>query len=99
MQFESVLDYYEAIANELQRLAPWLWSHVKVEAERYGSSIDLQVVYISPTGTRESDVDPVMLPDYFFELAERVSTPEKGLYRKCLFSLKADGTFDVQFEY
>ena len=99
MQFESVLDYYEAIANELQRLAPWLWSHVKVEAERYGSSIDLQVVNISPTVTRESDVDPVMLPDYFFELAERVSTPEKGLYRKCLFSLKADGTFDVQFEY
>lgn len=99
MKFETPLEYYQAIANELVEIFSKPWVTVRVEAERFEDSIDLQVVYTKPNGLRESDVDPVMLPEYFHELAEAVSTKEKGFYKKCIFSLSSDGTFDVKFDY
>lgn len=99
MKFETPLDYYEAIAGELNQIFPRRWSSVRVEAERFAESIDLQIVYTEPNGMKQSNVDAIMLPDYFHELAEVVSTKEKGFYKKCIFLLAADGNFDVKFEY
>ncbi|QDQ25165.1 hypothetical protein FNU76_01655 [Chitinimonas arctica] len=69
MAFETPLDYYEAIAGELGQIFPQPWSSVWVEAERFADAIDLQIVYSGPNGMRESNVDPIMVPDYLIELS------------------------------
>jgi hypothetical protein len=99
MRFETPLDYYQAIANELVEIFPRPWASVRVDAERFTDSINLKIVYTCPQGSRESNVDAIMLPEYFHELAEAISTKEKGLYKKCVFTLTANGKFDVSFEY
>lgn len=98
--FDDPFEFYEAIGRELAKLAPKGWRSAEVEALLVGeSSIDLKVVYKKSFGRRIGFVDVEMLPRYFFELARVVSTEEKGLYKKCLFSMSRDGTFDVSYEY
>ena len=99
MQFSDPIEYYQAIANELVEIIREPWTSVEVEAKLFDDSINLKVVYIRPDGSRESDVDEIMLPEYFYELARVVSNEEKGLYKQCDFNLKNDGNFDVNFEY
>ena len=91
--------YYEAIANELSEIIQEEWVRIEIEAIRYESSIDLEIVYFRPDESEESRVRTKMLPDYFFDLAKVVSNEEKGLYKKCLFKLENSGTFNVDFEY
>jgi hypothetical protein len=44
-------------------------------------------------------VDPIRLDEYFFGLADLVSTPGKGHYKTCTFQLEPDGEFKVDFTY
>lgn len=97
--FEHIDQFYEAIANELNTIFPEPWIKVEVEARRFEGSINIKVVYTKPDGNRESDVDEIMLPEYFFDLAKVVSTPEKGFYKICNFTMDNKGKFDVTFEY
>ena len=97
--FSDPLEFYEAIASELFEIIDLSWDRVEVEARRFDSSINLKVVYFLPDGSRKSDVDEVMLPEYFYELAKVVSNTDKGLYKKCSFVLKNTGEYDVNFEY
>ena len=82
---------------------PWIsilreaWTHVDVTATRGENAINLEIVYVRPDGSSESDVDIIRLDEYFFGLAELVSTPEKGLYKTCTFHLESDGWFKVDF--
>ncbi|NWO05768.1 MAG: hypothetical protein HLX50_08755 [Alteromonadaceae bacterium] len=99
MLFNDPFEYYQAIANELMQIIEEPWTSVEVEAVLFEDSIDLLVAYFRHDGSRESNVDVVMLDEYFYELAKVVSTEEKGLYKKCNFVLKSDGKFDVDFEY
>ena len=97
--FDTPDQYYQAIAEELSSIFKEPWIKVEVEARRFDTSINLKVVYTKPDGTRESDVDEIMLPEYFFELANVISTPAKGLYKTCNFVLENSGKFDVNFIY
>ena len=99
MQFDDPVEYYQAIASELNEIINEPWVSVEVEAKLFEDSINLKVVYFRADGSRESDVDEIMLPEYFYELAKVVSNEEKGLYKQCDFVLKNDGGFDVNFEY
>ena len=98
--FDDPLEFYEAIARELAKVAPKGWRSVEVEALLVGeSSIDLKVVYKKSFGRRVGFADVEMLPRYFFDLARVVSTEKKGLYKRCVFSMNRDGKFDVSYEY
>ena len=97
--FETPDQYYQAIANELIEIFRGPWEKIEVEAKRFESSINLKVVYIKADGSRASDVDVIMLPEYFFDLATVVSTPQKGLYKVCNFVMDRSGNFDVNFSY
>jgi hypothetical protein len=97
--FNDPVEYYQAIANELVEIINEAWTLVEVEAILFNDSIDLEVVYFRPDGSEESRVRTIMLADYFYELANVVSTEDKGLYKKCKFILKNDGNFDIDFEY
>jgi hypothetical protein len=97
--FSDQLEYYQAIANELNEIISESWSSVEVEARLFEDSINLKVVYLRPDGSRESDLEEIMLPEYFYELAQAVSDEENGMYKKCDFVLTKDGKFTVNFEY
>ena len=99
MRYSDPIEYYQAIASELAKAIKEPWTSVKVEALLFESSVDHQVVYLRPDGSEESRVRTEMMADYFYELARVVSTKEKGLFKKCLFTLSSDGQFDVDFEY
>jgi hypothetical protein len=97
--FNEPVEYYEAIANELSDVIKEPWVTVEVESKLYEESVYLKIVFFRSDGSRESDVDILMMPEYFYELARVVSTEEKGLYKECHFMLKNDGKFDVEFKY
>ena len=99
MAFSDAFDCYQAIAKELSSIIPGPWKRVDVQATRYEHSINMEIVYEKPDGSRESDVDPIRLDEYFFDLAGLVSTPEKGYYKSCTFQLEPDGEFKVDFVY
>jgi hypothetical protein len=99
MRFDNPLDYYQAIAEELNSIVSESWKTIEVLATRYENSINLEIVYFRPDGSEESRVRPILLDDYFFELAECVSDSSKGFYKTCKFRLLSDGKFDVNFEY
>ncbi|WP_166110323.1 hypothetical protein [Pseudoalteromonas sp. Z9A5] len=99
MQFNDPVEYYQAIANELNEIINEPWVSIEVEAKLFADSINLKIVFFRTDGSRESDVDEIMLPEYFYELAKVVSNEEKGLYKQCDFILNNNGKFDVNFEY
>ena len=97
--FKSPDEYYQAIAEELVEIIKEPWNSVEVEAIRFTDSIDTSVKYTRPDGSKESRVRTIMLPDYFYNLADVISNKEKGLYKKCIFKLSSDGKFKADFEY
>ncbi len=94
---DDPIGYYQAIASELAEIINEPWEKVEVEAKRFEDSINLKIVYTRPDGSRESDVDEIMIPEYFFNLAKVVSTTEKGFYKICNYVLYNTGKFDVNF--
>ncbi|MDN3238032.1 immunity protein YezG family protein [Pseudomonas sp. WAC2] len=99
MLFNDAIEYYQAIANELVEIIPEPWNRVTVTAKLFESSIETQVIYYKPDGSKESRVRTVMINRYFYELAQVVSNEDKGLYKQCNFALHDNGKFDVNFEY
>jgi hypothetical protein len=99
MPFVDAFECYQAIAQELSSIIPEPWSKVDVQATRYDSSVNLEIVYERPDGSRESNVDPIHLDEYFFDLADLVSAAGKGCYKTCTFRLGSDGQFKVDFLY
>jgi hypothetical protein len=99
MFFDNPFDYYQAIADELREIIAEPWTSIEVSVERGEESIDLEIVYYRLDGSEESDVEPVLLSDYFYELAEVISDKQKGLYKFCKFVLKNDGEFSTDFVY
>lgn len=97
--FSDQIECYQAIAEELMQVIKDKWDSIDIEAKLTGeSSINLKVIYHNSQG-RHSFFDVVMLPRYFFELSQLVSTEEKGLYKICNFTLSSDGSYDSSFEY
>jgi hypothetical protein len=77
LYFSYAIEYYQAIANELNEIVSKKWRSEEVEALLFEDSINLKVVYLLQDGSRESDVDEIMLGEYFYELAKAVSDEEK----------------------
>lgn len=98
--FRDQLECYHVIANDLITMANQDWIKIQVEASRTSESSMNMVITSYLTDGRESSLDKAgLLPFYFDALASLVSTPEKGLYKKCTFILLNDGKFDSNFEY
>ncbi len=97
--FNDPVDYYQAIADELVDVISEKWTSIEIKAERFENSVDLMIVYFKPDGSEKSRVRTKMIPVYFFELARVVSDENKGLYKKCFYTLNDKGNFKVDFEY
>ncbi|UQI40027.1 antitoxin YezG family protein [Vreelandella venusta] len=99
MFFQYPDGYYQAIAEELNSAIKEPWEKVVVNVELFDNSIEEEIVYTRPDGSKESKVSTIMSGRYFYELARVVSSEEKGLYKKCRFVLNNDGSFNIDFEY
>jgi hypothetical protein len=53
----------------------------------------------NPKKLKQFFIDDTRFADCFFALARLTSTPEKGLFKKCRFTLLADGRYHTDFEY
>jgi hypothetical protein len=98
--FKDPIECYEAIAREATSLvAQRDWKEIRIECELDGNSTDMLFEVVDAKGNKDYSTQPSRLPEYFFELARLVSTPEKGLYKVCRFSLKHDGKYAADFDY
>lgn len=88
------------IANELANLAPSPWRAAEIEARLESPTVINTIVrYEFADGRKESHWDVGGLPRRLVDLAQLVSTTEKGLFRECRFQLRSDGEYRVDFSY
>ena len=98
--FTDHIACYEAIGKALVSASPRGWSKIDVDVTLDGDRTDIVVAcHRSRLGAPTHLVGVPMLASYFHELAELVSTKDKGLYKTCKFTLDADGKFDAKFSY
>lgn len=75
------------------------WSVIECRAALDEESVELRKHYINANGEcRELPFIP-MLAESFWQLARLVSTPSKGLFKACHFSVRAGGQYEVSYEY
>lgn len=96
----DALTLYSEIADELVRLAPAPWRSVEIEARLESPTVINTVVRCEfADGRKEGLWDVGGLPRLLIDLAQRVSTTEKGLFRECRFQLRSGGEYRVDFTY
>ncbi len=99
--FSDPIECYQAIGNALSNAAKEPWDRITVDASLDGVRIDAVV-----SCWRDDQSQPVgyltgvpRLASFIYDLARLVSTEEKGLFRKCSFTLLKSGEFKVKFDY
>lgn len=103
-KFSNPFECYEAIGRWLTEEAPEPW--VSITAHFTIVEIDdvsnEQLDYVpkkSPKKVKQFFIDDTGFAECFFQLARLTSTPEKGFFKKCKFTLDQDGQYKVDFEY
>jgi len=101
MLFGDIVECQEAIAMALVRSVDEAWDEIRLEAEFDEDSVETLVIYRRRGGAEFSGsvVGVDELSRYLFELQELVSTPEKGLPTKCIFTVHVDGRYKADFTY
>ena len=98
--FNDQIECYQAIANDLVSSTERAWDKIQVNVERISEdSINTQVIYYLCDGGVVGSTEAQMVPFYFDSLARLISTPEKGMFEKCVFTLHSDGKYNAEFEY
>ena len=102
--FNDVLECYDYIGEFLLRHAPEPAERIvlEFEIEELDSVWETCIYYNplkSPKKERQFEISDTRLSKCFFQLARLTSTPEKGLYKKCTYTLFHDGKYTVAFEY
>ncbi len=101
MLFSDVVECQEAIAMALVRSIREAWEEIRLVADFYEDSVNIMIVY-RPAGKADFSGNVIgvnELSRYLFELPELVSTPEKGLPKKCIFTVHIDGRYKADFTY
>lgn len=99
--FSDPIECYEAIGNALSDAAKEMWDRIVLDATLDGVRVD---VVVSCWRNEESQAIGYLtgiprLASYIYDLSRLVSTEEKGLFKKCIFTLQKSGKFNVEFEY
>lgn len=99
MNFKDQIECYQAIAAALSNAAPRGWVDIKADIALDGVRVDAVVSYTEASGRSGHLTGVPMVARYFYELARLISTEEKGLFKKCAFSLASSGKYDAKFTY
>ena len=100
LQFDNQLECYQAIGGLIASAIDEPWTDARVDAELDGVEVTLIKTYLPKGGTKRRDVPFIpTLGECFYRLARLVSTEEKGLFKKCSFTLYSDGKYNTDFVY
>jgi len=97
--FKDAIECYQAIGATLAKSAPADWTSINADITLSGSRVDAIVSYTQGQGQAGHLTGIPMLANYFHQLARLVSSEDKGLFKRCRFSLTNDGKFDSNLEY
>lgn len=99
--FNDSIECYQAIANSLSDATKQAWDRIVLDATLDDTRIDVVIAC-----WRDSVKEPVeyltgvpRLASFVYDLARLVSTEDKGLFKKCIFTLYKDGKFNTEFVY
>lgn len=99
--FSNPIECYQAIGNSLSGAAKEPWDRIVLDATLDDTRVDV-VVGCWRNGETEAFLHLTGVPRlarFIYELARLVSTEEKGLFKKCIFTLYKGGKFNVDFVY
>ena len=98
--FRDEIECYQAIGTALATAADNPWASITAEIALEDCRVDAVVSYVDAnTGATGYLAGVPGLANCFYELARLVSTPDKGHFRSCVFTLEPNGRFDVDFSY
>jgi hypothetical protein len=103
--FGNAFECYEAIGRWLSEEAPEPWEEIAVEFTILEiDDVSEDVIRYKPSRGllkrhKQFFIDDTRFADCFFALAKLTSTPEKGFFRKCHFTLLKGGRYEADFEY
>lgn len=107
-KYSDHLECSEAIAGFLVRNvpAPWRLIEVLVKVQHDIEMVTAELIFYPPEpGSKkkwfgiEDAAEDVEFGDCFVQLAKLVSSPERGLFKRCKFSLEPDGQYRAEYEY
>jgi hypothetical protein len=99
--FNDQIECNEAIARGMIRSVHEPWEEICLETDLDGNSTNLVLIY-RPAGDDEFSgnvIPDIKLAGYMFELSRLVSTPEKGFFKRCIFTVHSDGRYKADFTY
>lgn len=99
MSYVDPLECYEVLGTTLADHAGDDWNCVRAEANMDGHSVDLLVFVETASGEQVNLPYVPMLARHFFDLRKLVSSEDKGLFNRCVFTVYSNGEFNVEFEY
>jgi hypothetical protein len=106
--YTNHVDCTDAIARHLARNVPGKWRRIEaqVKVNHEIEMVTRELVYYPPGSSSkkehfriEDGEEDVEFGDCFVQLAGLLSTPEKGLFEKCRFTLESDGKYRAEYEY
>jgi|SRR5215831_2091088 len=106
-KFTDQKECLEAIGRALLKGVPEPWTQIDALIERRGNGLigyelsyrperDPSLVEPFVVGNAAAGVD---FADCFNQLARLISTPEKGLFRDCIYQIKRDGKYTADYKY
>jgi hypothetical protein len=102
--FTYPYECYDVICHWLADAVPDYWDRIRVDFEiiEMDTVSEVSMYYVSmrsTLGRKYFSIDDTRFAACFYALARSMSTPEKGLFRKCEFTLRDGGYYEADFEY
>jgi len=106
-QYSNYIECSEAIASYLMCNVPAPWRSIEalVEIDHEDEMVTSELIYYpDQTGAKDwfaihDGEEDAEFAACFRQLARLVSTPERGLFSKCKFTLQPDGRYRTEYEY
>jgi hypothetical protein len=103
-KYANVFECYAAIGKWLDEEAPEPWERVVVEFKIIElDDVSERTITYTPLkkagSSKQFSIYDTDFTNCFYQLARLTSTPEKGSYKKCKFTLFSGGKYKTDFEY
>lgn len=107
-QYSNHIECSEAIATHLVRNVPAQWRliEVLVDIVHEDEMVTTECIYYPPASRAKKEwfgidnaYENVEFGRCFIQLAHLTSTPERGLFKRCKFTLESDGKYRTEYEY
>ena len=99
LTFTDAIECYEAIGDSLASAAAGSWKVIVVDVELEGIEVTIISQYQAADGQYHDMPLVPILGECFYRLARLVSSEQKGFFKKCRYTLEANGKYHADFVY